>query len=92
MMNNPKYRAAIHKSLGKLDEPVRTLFCDRLAIDTQSIPNALAIDTQSIPNRYPIRNRSLMKIQFETPESRRKRRFATERPNYALNGVFGPRP
>lgn len=50
MMNNPKYRAAIRKSLAKLDERRRTLFCARLGIDTQSIPNALPIDTQSIPN------------------------------------------
>jgi hypothetical protein len=59
MMNNPKYRVAIRKSLDKLDESIRTLFCDRLAIDTQSIPNALPIDTQSIPNRYPIDTQSI---------------------------------
>jgi hypothetical protein len=35
-------------------------------------------------------NRSPMKTQFETPGSRRKRRFATERPNCALFGVFVP--
>lgn len=50
LMNNPKYRVAIRKSVDKLDEPVRTSFCARLGIDTQSIPNAYPIDTQSIPN------------------------------------------
>jgi hypothetical protein len=66
MMNNPKYRVAIRKSLDKLDESIRTLFCARLAIDTQSIPNALAIDTQSIPNRYPIDTQPIPNPQSAT--------------------------
>ena len=39
LINNPKYRRAIEKSILKLDESIRSLFCERLGIDWVSIGN-----------------------------------------------------
>ena len=39
LINNPKYRRAIEKSILKLDESIQSLFCERLGIDWVSIGN-----------------------------------------------------